>query len=418
VSKRTLLVLALVCAAVWALVLLDVAAGGGGEGPRRLVDGSASAIRAVSATDGAVRVAIERSGGSGPWLVIEERDGRRSSWPASENRRAPGFRLLAEARITPLRDAPGGVEGGIDVTIDDGNGPARLRLAARGVSGRRPAQLDDQAGAVEEPVAAMLAPESLTAWRDGAVCPGIDAGVRSIVIETVGRPRLVLRRVGGRWGLTEPVAAPADGEAVAALLGSIASASFDRFGGELSDARATLIIGTDGDPFAPVRGWSVSVARDGAAAARLLGPAMEVAITGVLPAAAAAWADAEAGGLISRVAVDAPASDVAALVVRRSGVSERIERDGRGWTDRGEGADAVLGLLCASPADEVGLAPAPSAPGITLDLERFGGLPIRSFGVSIEPGFVIVNAGGVEHRYARGPASVEAAAALLSDADG
>lgn len=264
----------------------------------------------------------------------------------------------------------------------------------------------------------MLDPASLLAWRDSAVCPGIDAGVKSVVLETTGMPRLVLRRIGGRWGLTEPVVAPADGEAVAALLGSIASAGFVRFGGEPSEARATLTIGTEGDPLAPTRGWWVSVASDGAAAARLLDPEADVSIAGVVPESAVTWMDTTAERLVSRVAVDAPASDVAALVVHRPGGVERVERTGRGWSARAEGADALLGLLCASPANGVRIAATPAAAGITLGLERFGGLPIRSFGVGIEPGFVVVNAGGVEHRYTRGTAAVEAAAALLSDPGG
>jgi len=397
-SGRTAAVLVGILAVLVALVALTTprADRPGPAAVVRLVDVPASQIGEIEATDGVRAVRIESAAGFGGWMVTESRaeSGKApgKSWPVSEATRSAGLRVLANAEMRVENSKTTEFTKRVNILDLDRNVICTLSMDDLVLAGRVQASVQGgEKGTIERELANFLSLDSLLAWRDPAVLPGLDASVVSVLVERGGEV-VALRRVGANWALERPVQEPADGARVQALIDGLVAAKSERFidelGGEERSEGVWVVVeaGASGDR----RRYEMTLDAEGLSAEVALskvgsGGATEVARGAMqVPVEFVALLDVGVEDLVSRRTVATPASEVAAVTLSWSG--REVARTSTGWAsaeDQSLGT-AWLDLLTSRDADEISLA----EPGA----EAIGEIALRGFG-ALAMGAVRVRAG-------------------------
>lgn len=401
-SGRTAAVLVGILAVLVALVALTTprADRPGTAAAVRLVDVPASQIGEIRATDGTRVVRIEPASGFGGWMVTESRaesgDAPGTGWPVSETTRSAGARVLANAVMRIERSNAASFTNTVNVLDLDGNVLCVLSMDDRALAGRVQASvLGGEKGTIERELAGFLSPESLLAWRDPAVMPGLDGGVVSVLVERGGEV-VALRRVGASWALERPVQEPADGARVQALIDGLVAARSERFleafGGEERGEGVWVVVEAGGS--GERRRYELTLDAEGLAAEVALSKVgaggVKEAARGAMrvPVEFVALLDVGVEELVSRRAVATPASEVAGVTLSWSG--REVARTSAGWAsaeDQSLGT-AWLDLLTSRDADEISLAE-PGAEGVgEVGLRGFGSLAMGSVRVRAGEGVV------------------------------
>ncbi len=222
-------------------------------------------------------VRIERPGGTPliaertpiGWIGRRGEDGARVA--------LDGDRILASCRL--LRDGLRGAESQAEITdplrieLSTETGSVVIELGEPGLGGVAPARLimegqDPRAMSASADLYRLWA-GGFEGWRPRSVFAGMGENASRVTL-AVGETRLSVARSAGRWGITEPKMAPADADAVRAVLASFASmrvlgrpesgarAGLDRPVAELAieqDARVTV----DGDVRVETTRWTLTI---------------------------------------------------------------------------------------------------------------------------------------------------------------
>lgn len=165
------------------------------------------------------------------WRVLTAADD--AGWPVLTQRVRPALRILAGATLAhdPELQRPGPDAPSITIRLDDGS-ERTLRIGKKHLAGRVPAELitpDTRAvGFIGADVAEAFINTGPLAWRDLALFPLAGPEAARIRVAASDR-RIALTRVQGRWSLAEPLAAPADHDAVAKLIALLAAAKITDF---------------------------------------------------------------------------------------------------------------------------------------------------------------------------------------------
>ncbi|MFI4892503.1 MAG: hypothetical protein ACIAQ0_03575 [Phycisphaerales bacterium JB058] len=401
-NGRTAAILVVILVAlIAAVVLTSPKAGGTGVGRVvPLVDVPASQIGGVSVTDAEGHtVTVSGDPAWDGWMVREEREGAEESvWPASETTRSAGVRVLGNATYSTAPRQTLHASDRTEVTIRSVEG---RRLVVFGynqnhaLGGKVPAWVIPQTDAqIERELANFLSLESLLAWRDSAVLPGLDAGAVTISIDREG-DLLSLRRVGSSWGVELPVVEPADGTRVQEILDGLVAARSERFVEDKPEREiVTLMVeaGPSGDRrrYTAVIDTSSLVAdvmlfkTDGETTSQVARASMRV------PAEFVALLDLDVTDVVSRVSVSTPASEVAALTLGWSG--RELARTSSGWatSEDESAAESWLDLLTKRVADEVALSAGEAEEVGTIELAGFGDLVMGSLRVGVGDGMLWV----------------------------
>lgn len=397
-SGRTAAILVGILAVLVALVVVTTprADRPGPAAVVRLVGVPASQIGEIQATDGVSVVRIEPAAGFGGWMVTESQaesgEAPGKSWPVSEATRSAGLRVLANAEMRVERSQTTEFTKGVNVLDLNRNVVCALSMDDRALAGRVQASvLGGEKGTIERELANFLSLDSLLAWRDPAVLPGLDGGVVSVLVERGGEV-VALRRVGASWALERPVQEPADGARVQTLIDGLVGAKSERFldafGGEERGEGVWVVVeaGASGER----RRYEMTLEEAGLAAEVALskvtaGGAKEVARGAMqVPVEFVALLDVGVEELVSRRTVATPASEVAAVTLSWNG--REVARTSTGWASAEDQTlgTAWLDLLTSRDADEISLA----EPGA----EAIGEVGLRGFG-ALAMGSVRVRAG-------------------------
>lgn len=383
-----LLSLALIGAAV--LVLRSRPGPGGPVTLLSLVPSQVESIRLDA--PGQPPISVRQEGHRREWMiVVGGSDGVDSRWPAAEARVRAALRVLSALSgeaSDPLPDA----EVGSVVTIVSGDGSEwRLRLAAQSLAGRGRVVVVGPSGRpfgalTDDNLHAMFAPASVMQWRDTRALPGFD-GTASRVSAVTGSGSLRLATVRGRWGMRDPIFAPAEPRIVQELLRAIESLTVVRFRDDQPEQTMdtpSLVIELESDIPSPTdderdrrvlvrrltvlgpadaggvrylaRAESLLLTPHSRATETLAGP---VTVEVVAEALGALPLDPDA--FIARRAITVPAADVGRFQMG----TLVFERTLDGWTrldgerpaplpsEHIDGIEAVLALLADVPADVV-----------------------------------------------------------------
>lgn len=435
------------------------------QGPLLKFDPAKAVEVRITAPDGAYQ-AIQRQPSSGEWDVVIAAPGGKEvgRWPAAPTQVRAALRILST--LEPTRSADSGTALGPDahvVSVKQDNGiSSELRLAARGLAGSVLANAGDRAGMVGADVAAMLIASGPREWRDRSVLPAFGPDVSRITLR--GQSGTVaLARVQGRWGLREPIQAPAEADSVGKLLAMLGNVNITDFLDRgpppdtgLDSPVAELVIESDSRPEG---GGPVTTLRRGLSVGRqadIGGKTVFVAIDrpGGEPRIVAVTAESlasihtEPAFYVSRRSIEAPAIEVG-----RAGIEFAVApypgsdapvpqlpargpleltRSVSGWqTASGsaalpadaEGMKALLTLLGLASAESVLLdAPAHALRIASVDLKTIGDTPIGvvEIGMLVDPvegqsraGRVFTKSGSVFRVYSQ-EAGQPVAAWLLS----
>lgn len=315
------------------------------------------------------------------------------AWVADASRVRGAARLLIEGLKADPGARPFEGAGGTTLTIREEAGDWLVEFGESSLGGEVLARVREPDGTVraarcDATLRDVFTAGGLLAWRDGRAFAGVRGAGSSVYLRSgVGALRLV--RIGGRWAMSEPISAPADGERCRALLGVLGGldvvAFEDGLSGEsevtgLAQAGAIVVIeeelaGQDG-PRRLVSGMAVGspantdsselyvlleqreVGRDGTERV-VLGPivarASVEAINQVSP---------QAQAYLDRRTLEASRADVRRVEIVRGPRAEAYARSIAGWQDTGERAvtgssatylDALLGILTSTPAGRVEL---------------------------------------------------------------
>lgn len=426
--------------------------------PGPLLDFRPSQARALRVDRGGEQERVERRGEADDWVVIL---GSSGAWPASAAPVRGALRILST--LEPFARAERGQrpeEGAavVTLTLDDGTTRA-MRLGSRAMSGRVLVELidpgparPDRKGAVywaDRGIAEVLAATGLGAWRDTGVFGSLGPEVARVTVAGAGGT-IALARVGGSWALREPVAAPADEQAVLSLIRALAALRVSDFGDRglvtAPGSRAPLAsitVETDAREPAGVDFVTRTTVRrvdftglSGLAGDQVLarlrrhervgGPGGEVD-TGefmfAVPLAALAELPSTPEGFVSRTACRTPAADAGGVSIRRAdneGGERSLVRTLDGWADaRADGtrvpapreaataAEALLRALCGARADAVAFAPPEGwTPRWSVELRTFGGDPLEAVEVGRAGEGWIVRSGPVWRTYGPGGADL------------
>ena len=249
-------------------------------------------------------------------------------------------------------------------------------------------------GTIERELANFLSLDSLLAWRDSAVLPGLDAGAVTISIDR-GGDLLSLRRVGSAWALELPVIEPADGTRVQELLDGLVGARSERFVDDKPESEiVTLMVeaGPSGDRrrYTAVIDTSSLVAdvmlfkTDGETTTEVARASMRVS------AAFAGLLDIDVVDVVSRRSVATPASEVAGMTLTWSG--RELARTSSGWASSEDEstAESWLDLLTKRDADAVEMSAGEAEDVGVIELAGFGDLAMGSVRVRVGEGMLWV----------------------------
>jgi hypothetical protein len=366
--------------------------------------------------------AIERSEVPGVWVLRQSGAGAEPPWPVPGNRVNGAVRLLSELdAIAPSEGQAPAAGTRVTVRTRDGAEHA-LTISEAALGGKAMVVVHGPPDTVRLADAglAKMFQDGLRAWRESGVLeasagdasnPGEVSRVR---LQTVGR-QITLGRTKGKWGVREPVAAPADGAACNQLVEHLGQLPVQRILAEkLADSATglsnpTAMVECDSD-FVVTSGDSGG----GGTARRVLlqkitvgGPA-DTTREKLYALVSAVWMDpatrkaepvwgpalivvnrsdlntlrAEPSAYLSKLSSEVPAADVSAFVLTASGdamtvnpkASEsrrvRVVRTLDGWRYRPEQGEprviapavvtrleSFIRLLTDQPADAVGLEP-------------------------------------------------------------
>jgi hypothetical protein len=400
------------------------------QGPLLRFDPARTVEVRITAPDGAFQ-AIQRLPSSGEWDVVIAGPGGEVTgrWPAAPTQVRAALRILST--LEPMRSADPGAALGPDAHIvgvkQDNGVSSELQLAARGLAGSVLAKAGGRAGMVGADVAAMLIASGPREWRDRSVLPAFGPDVSRITVR--GQSGTVaLARVQGRWGLREPIQAPAEAESVGKLLAMLGNVNITDFLDRgpppdtgLDSPVAELVIESDSRPEG---GGPVTTLRRGLRVGRqadMGGKTVFVAIDrpGGEPRIVAVTAESlasihtEPAFYVSRRSIEAPAVEVGRAAVvfgaapypgSDASIPElpvrgplELTRGVSGWqTPSGaaalradaEGVKALLDLLGSASAEAVLLeAPAHALRIGSVDLKTIGDTPLGTveIGMVVEP---------------------------------
>ncbi len=190
------------------------------------------------------------------WKIVLGRPGTPvRSWPAAAAQSQSALRLLGN--LTEERPGDGSISkpaGTLRINAGETTvctlvfGEQRLGgkvLVEASGSPKRMAWIDAK-------LADMMVTTGPQAWRSAAALPGIGAEASRITMKAQGGNAISLARVQGKWGLREPVMAPADGEAMTKLLAALSKVQIEDFCDKgapaqtgLDNPAATLWVETD-----------------------------------------------------------------------------------------------------------------------------------------------------------------------------
>lgn len=214
-----------------------------GERVVRFDPARVEAIRVVH-PDGRIEV-VERQEQPGQWrLLLIGVDGPGAgadrAWPVMPQRVRSILQVLSDTRASATPDADASVgETPLTVALVHNNGAeVEIRFADRSIGGSvlvETSRIDaDQVAAaarralIPDNVRTAFTSPGPRGWRETAVFHDLRQDPTRITFENeLGR--LSLARVEGRWRLREPVASPANTEAVEALVGAVNSLSITSF---------------------------------------------------------------------------------------------------------------------------------------------------------------------------------------------
>ncbi len=400
-NGRTAAILVVILVAlIAAVVLTSPKAGGTGVGRVvPLIEVPASQIGEIGSTDGTLVVRIVPRPDWGGWVLsqsfADDTNASAHSWPVSETTRAAGVRVLANATLRVERNDPAEHPRGVTISSLNRDVLCALSFDDQALGGRVAASvLGGERGTIERELANFLSLESLLAWRDSAVLPGLDASAVTISIDREG-DLLSLRRVGSSWGVELPVVEPADGTRVQVILDGLVAARSERFVEDKPEREiVTLMVeaGPSGDRrrYTAVIDTSSLVAdvmlfkTDGETTTQVARASMRV------PAEFVALLDLDVTDVVSRVSVSTPASEVAALTLGWSG--RELARTSSGWatSEDESAAESWLDLLTKRVADEVALSAGEAEEVGTIELAGFGDLAMGSLRVGVGDGMLWV----------------------------
>lgn len=400
-NGRTAAILVVILGALVAAVILTTP-GAGGPGVGRvvpLVGVPASQIGEIGSTDGTLVVRIVPRPDWGGWVLsqsfADDTNASAHSWPVSETTRAAGVRVLANATLRVERNDPAEHPRGVTILSLNRGVLCALSFDDQALGGRVAASvLGGERGTIERELANFLSMESLLAWRDSAVLPGLDASAVTISIDR-GGDLLSLRRVGSAWALELPVIEPADGTLVQELLDGLVGARSERFVDDKPESEiVTLMVeaGPSGDRrrYTAVIDTGSLVAdvmlfkTDGETTTEVARASMRVS------AAFAALLDIDVVDVVSRRSVATPASEVAGMTLTWSG--RELARTSSGWASSEDEsmAESWLDLLTKRDADAVEMSTGEAEDIGVIELAGFGNLAMGSFRVRVGEGMLWV----------------------------
>lgn len=388
VQQKPVAILAGVFAVLLVLVTLDRAPSAGDtRGTVAVVPAKPSSVTRIVASAGSDEVTLE----TGPvgWTV------RRGEmlWPADTRRLSAGLRLLTSALAVPADGGPVATASRSEISFLGGS--VSIEIGGEGLSGSRPAAIDGRSVLIDTSVADLLLPDAIFTWADASALPRVDSSVTRLSLETP-TGAFELARVGSRWGVVRPVRTPADVQAVAAFVGALASLQVVHLADAPAMGDAVLSLQAE----SPRMEWSLSIDASGRGECRLKHGDVELGTRMAMDAAMRSLLDVDPMTFVSPVVFDIPASDVVRLEIAEASSSEAnvLERLGRSWSDDAELAEAVLEVVTVVRADQI--ASDPALPGAaTVDVRRFGGLPLAELRVWASPGLLHVNDGHVTRVY-------------------
>ncbi len=351
--------------------------------------------------------------------IPRQTDGPMDAWPIDSAQVRALLTVLNSIRAVPGSAASDSDRYAVTLELVMATGETRtLALHESTVGGRRAVTVDDAEPVyIDQPLAEALLRPGPRAWRDARLLPSVGAETSRITIETPSNT-IALARVRGVWRLREPIAAPADPNAVNDVLTALAgleamewlddSAAPANSSAVSSTSRITITLERDvrtldanGEPVVETERDSVVLggAADLSANARLafIGPASTPA---KVRSTAVDRLRINPTALISRQSVQASNSQIAAIVIHdaptlASAGALRLNRGVEAWSTPGEATPsmniaptemrAFLSLVSESRADVVRMATEDEPEGaIQLELIDFQGAPLERLSIDIK----------------------------------
>jgi len=400
-NGRTAAILVGILALLAAMVVVTAPGSGGPSAGREvaLVGVPASQIGEIQATDGHRVVRIVQTPGWGGRVLTESLAERSELpgkvWPVSETTRSAGVRVLANAAMRVERSKTTEFTKGANILDLEGNVICALSMDDRALAGRVQAYvLGGERGTIDRELANFLSPESLLAWRDPALLPGLDAGVVSLSIDRKG-DLLAVRRVGANWSVELPVNEPADSAKVQGLIETLIGARSQRFVDAMPTSGIVTVVvesGASGDR----RRYTAMIDTNTLVADVTLDKVEGEKVTQVARAQVevspelVTALDVSATDFVSRRSITLPASEVAALTLGWN--NRTLARTSEGWASAEDETLALawLELLTKREADEVALS-AGGARGVgSIELTGFGDLAMGRVQVRVDDEMVWV----------------------------
>ncbi len=416
--------------------------GGGGAGGSRsgIVAPGAKVLTLDPARVVALSVGSEsvtRRAGSDEWTLGTGP----AAWPVASSRINAMLRVLADMRATGEADAKASVgDGATLVKIEEDDGRiTTLHLAASTLAGNGLVSVESAGGTaaaaegnattqlamVDDNVHRALREPGPRGWRATGVLAGFDANPPRIrLVSSAGV--LGLRRVEGRWGVSEPMQAPADPAKVAGLMKSLGELAISDFLDTappnnattgMNPASASITLESDAGGGAGAKRRTIDLGGPADASGKRLYARIDGTRTVVLDASALAGVSMAPGAYIAGTASTLTGPDVGTIVMGGAGkgaVSRRLVRETDGWTEvlpSGRGSllpeadrtsvNDTLKFLSERPASEIGVA-APKAYNVvgTLELGGLDGRPLETFEVGASEGpMLTLKSGGVFRSY-------------------
>jgi len=365
---------------------------------------------------------VTREAASGDWLLTGP--DQAGGWPVKISNIQAALRFLCtlegrEAEASTRPPGPGDAE--VRLTLEDGSSWT-LWVAARSLGGERLARIQPPGNApgltvlVDGAIFDALLETGPASWRLPIAFSDLSADVARITLTAV-KGRIVLGRVAGRWGLQEPVSAPADDKAVQTLLKNLSGVHIERFLDAPPDpaaahfdspiATATLVSERRiprGDGFETVTttrtltvGGPASI--DGKDLyARVDGittqPGGEPRATSTNLTISRETVEAvsmDAASYLTPAAIAVPAGEVGSVAITGKDLILGYTRTVDGWdpdSPFGAAGDneriaALLKLLCELPAETRVLNPPPAPTFATVKLASLGGSPLAEVAIGL-----------------------------------
>ncbi|MEL6795364.1 MAG: hypothetical protein AAFO89_00920 [Planctomycetota bacterium] len=407
-ALRSVLILSAVFLLLLAGVILDRRNRDEQDGfdQRSIISASPSQIDRLAVEQGSERVELRRDAAG--WLI--ERD--EILWPANERRVNAALRLIssssAQRADQPAASDPLG--DGLRWKITANGAETNVELADGVLSGRRVASIEGESVLLDGELADMLTPDGVFAWLDPTALPGFGPDVFKLALDR-GGDSIALSRVGTRWGVTSPIASPAEPQRIATIIGQLSSITGTHRTSEIVAGEPVITLTAR----APGRRWTLQVDDDGIAGIVATSGEVSLSTTITLSDESRSVLDFDVASLLSRTALDLPGSDIVALELQdaRRNVDATLERISRTWSSNANVASALLEVLTSLEAESVRIEPPPPESGVLL-VRRFGDLPVASLHVWPTEGALTINDGSVSREFSSESEPVSAVLDWLS----